>query len=386
MPEQLREDAHPGGDDHNQDEGLPNRTFREAVREAQLLLYFASRQGIVVKDTIVAKTLAATYIGKEETRGGKSTKQIEKEFWLAFRILAETVNPVTIESIMATHDRRAIGKGILWLIAYKRPLARWSVLLYSFFAIVTLAAVISLHIYWVVGISMIEETTKLDTEIEMIVNTMIERRNHLESTDLTFPNYYNDNTFMSLQEKLSKNALWSEGAHENLAKWIGILERLAVIFGISSAAEENQQLRAELRENPNEYLEKYRNEYLKQNKTNITAAEFIVHALSTFIVPLLYGLLGAFAYVLREMAMEVRAFTFSHASRIRYNLRLALGLLAGIAVGFLISPDVVPGEDRTTQPALPFVTIGPMALAFVAGYSVELVFALMDKIVSSFVK
>ena len=117
----------------------------------------------------------------------------------------------------------------------------------------------------------------------------------------------------------------------------------------------------------------------------VTSAEFVLQALSTYVVPLLYGLLGAFAYVLREIAEEVRAVTFSHESCIRYNLRLSLGLLAGITVGFLVSPEAGQGAVQQAQPILTLATLGPMALAFLAGYSVELVFAVMDRIVSAFV-
>ena len=114
-------------------------------------------------------------------------------------------------------------------------------------------------------------------------------------------------------------------------------------------------------------------------------AQRVIEALSTYVVPLLYGLLGAFAYVLREIAKEVRAVTFSNASIIRYNLRLSLGLLAGITVGFLVSPDAAQGAVQEAQPIPTLATLGPMALAFLAGYSVELVFAVMDRIVSAFV-
>ena len=117
----------------------------------------------------------------------------------------------------------------------------------------------------------------------------------------------------------------------------------------------------------------------------VTSAGFVLQALSTYVIPLLYGLLGAFAYVLREIAKEVRAVTFSHESRIRYRLRLSLGLLAGITVGFLVSPDAGQGAFQEAQPILTLARLGPMALAFLAGYSVELVFAVMDRIVSAFV-
>ena len=88
--------------------------------------------------------------------------------------------------------------------------------------------------------------------------------------------------------------------------------------------------------------------------------------------------------MLRDIAKEIRDVTFSHESRFRYNLRLSLGLLAGIAVGFLISADTKSAAVPEGQAVIALTTLAPMALAFLAGYSVDLVFAVVDKFVSFF--
>ena len=58
----------------------------------------------------------------------------------------------------------------------------------------------------------------------------------------------------------------------------------------------------------------------------------------------------------------------------RYSLRVPIGALSGLAAGWLL------------QPATGSVTasLSPFALAFVAGYSADLVFAAMDRIVAAF--
>ena len=73
--------------------------------------------------------------------------------------------------------------------------------------------------------------------------------------------------------------------------------------------------------------------------TELRSAQLVLQVIAVYVLPLLYGLLGASAYVLRELAREVREMTFTPASALGYGLRASLGLLAGIAVGLLIAPE-----------------------------------------------
>ncbi|RXH28940.1 hypothetical protein XH99_14125 [Bradyrhizobium nanningense] len=92
-----------------------------------------------------------------------------------------------------------------------------------------------------------------------------------------------------------------------------------------------------------------------------------------FLLPLLYGMLGAIAFVLRRLSDETLSGVARTLKR-RYSLRVPIGALSGLAAGWLL------------QPATGSVTasLSPFALAFVAGYSADLVFAAMDRIVAAF--
>ncbi len=124
------------------------------------------------------------------------------------------------------------------------------------------------------------------------------------------------------------------------------------------------------------YHEKLQHEYNKARNRlflNIAAASFTLEALQAYFLPLLYGLLGACTYVLRQLSIEVKQLTYYRVSEIRYGLRLALGALGGMAISWFVKPD-----DGSALGSL-----GPMALAFLTGYNVELLFAIMDKIINS---
>ena len=96
--------------------------------------------------------------------------------------------------------------------------------------------------------------------------------------------------------------------------------------------------------------------------------------LQGYLLPLLYGWIGATAYVVRSLAREARERLYRRENDTAYTLRIFLGSLAGLAIGWFLKPEDVSG----------FNAISPFALAFAAGYSVDLLFTLLDKIVNAF--
>ena len=349
-----------------QDRGknITESSFQEAVREAQLLLYFASRQGIKIEDTTITKAVEAAYMGAGDTLDIETTKQIEQDFWPAFQQLADAIKPVTIESIKATCDSRSATQEGGWFLFWNMPLAQRSVIKYSGFAVITLLTVIAIQMYWVIGVSVTKETVSLAAEIERLVEAQRLRQEEVSGET------GGDARFQELAGEIRQNEQWLVAAHRNLDSWNRAWQAVTGLGG-QDVASGNATDPAE---------------NIIEKRIAVTSAGFVLEALVIYVIPLLYGLLGAFAYVLREIAKEVRTVTFSEESRIRYRLRLSLGLLAGIAVGFLVSPDTGEGGIQEVRPMLSLTTLGPMALAFMAGYSVELVFAVMDRVVSAFVK
>ncbi|MEA2990545.1 MAG: hypothetical protein QOG83_3256 [Alphaproteobacteria bacterium] len=97
--------------------------------------------------------------------------------------------------------------------------------------------------------------------------------------------------------------------------------------------------------------------------------------LSGYLLPMMYGLLGACAFVLRQLSVQGDKLTYAHNARVQYSLRLNIGLLSGLAVSWFIKPGV---GDAT------LVSLSPLALAFIAGYGSDLFFVALDKVVQAF--
>src|SRR5207237_1096173 len=77
----------------------------------------------------------------------------------------------------------------------------------------------------------------------------------------------------------------------------------------------------------------------------------------------------------QPIVASIEEVTFSADSTVRYQLRLILGMLSGISVGLVLTPANLPGS---------LSAITPLAQAFLAGYSVELLFAAMDRLIFAF--
>ncbi|PPQ19237.1 hypothetical protein CV770_11225 [Bradyrhizobium sp. AC87j1] len=94
-----------------------------------------------------------------------------------------------------------------------------------------------------------------------------------------------------------------------------------------------------------------------------------------FLLPVLYGMLGAIAFVLRRLSDETSFVEEATVLKRKFSLRVPIGALSGLAAGWLLQPST--GASVTAS-------LSPFALAFVAGYSADLVFTALDRIVAAF--
>jgi hypothetical protein len=101
------------------------------------------------------------------------------------------------------------------------------------------------------------------------------------------------------------------------------------------------------------------------------AAQFVLVVLQSYLLPLLYGLLGASTSVLRSLSRQIEHVIFSEEAGIQHLLRISLGALAGIMVGWFSF--LLPNDSLGIVGS-----ISPLAIAFLVGYNIELFFSLMD--------
>ena len=116
---------------------------------------------------------------------------------------------------------------------------------------------------------------------------------------------------------------------------------------------------------PQFYLWVFTPETVKQMQT----AKIALATLLTYLLPILYGALGASAFIVRSLAERIRAITYTAESNVGYELRFYLGAVAGLSIVWFTSGE--RGADTSGM----LQSLSPLALAFLAGFSVELLFS-----------
>lgn len=108
-------------------------------------------------------------------------------------------------------------------------------------------------------------------------------------------------------------------------------------------------------------------------RPSLNRSKIILSSLSQFIFPLLFGIMGAYLYILRELQRSINMATFLPENQIGFRVRLVLGALAGLAIGFFLGS----GDEGTFS----LSNLSPLTVSFLVGYSVDLLFTTMDTMI-----
>lgn len=121
-------------------------------------------------------------------------------------------------------------------------------------------------------------------------------------------------------------------------------------------------------------------------RTNMFGASvlFMVH----YLIPFLYGALGADAFLIRETTHQLRTREFDPRRIPENAARFLLGTLSGGVIILFVNPEVMdwlsPQANGTAQsPALDARQVGSAALGFIAGYSNDFLFSVIERVIRS---
>ncbi len=107
----------------------------------------------------------------------------------------------------------------------------------------------------------------------------------------------------------------------------------------------------------------------------------VLDVLRGYLLPVLMGLLGSMTYVLRHYLRCLGERLLTPRDLREYIVRLVLGTVFGVAIGFFTSASGAPSEQGLV---IPVGSLGVPALAFLAGYGVEVVFRMLDGLAEQF--
>jgi hypothetical protein len=421
----------------NGDAGAPSgaqeKPLRESLEDASVLLWYATREGKQVSKETIGDIVEA----QSSLIPGTRNPPLESRFWVALRELAAAVQPASVDSILATYsypfgDYGRSGKRRLTDAADTKK--RYSVIS---IIVLGLLLVVQIYWFigttWRTDLEtnraeldriagflreMVFEPNDVDDFYELknrqIDNTIDKTRGETNSEEQIIEDHlkpsksrqnrvvlqYANVTLRGdrVKKMLSSNSrmldsweFFTEVFGTRKTQNDGVLHRSAdtegpkkasgASFSPSSMGAFNRggyQLVNAIHLNPShgEILrtaEEYEEEHLGVEDTLVNSKSMLA-IISQYLLPLLYGWLGALAYILRTLSREIQEVTFTRGSEIRYSLRWPLGMLGGVTVGLFFEPADLTG----------FAAITPLGLAFLAGYGVELLFTGLDRIVRAF--
>jgi hypothetical protein len=324
--------------------------LRTALDQTFQMLRYASQKGIVLNDGDIASIIAAN----KSLRENNVTGEVEAAFWRASSSIAKSIAPVTLDSLDA--NRRSGNQS-----AASRAARRFRVR-----TTITLVALLVFQVYWLIGATLIGDLTTIQTRMSKLKEEEIALRQSANGSDPNRSSHISELPRNLAQIDSNLRAQQEERAEAEvnlivLRNW----NIPKVLLFWSQQPEFENVIVTKSGLSPNDVME-------------IQTAKIILTALIKYILPILYGALGASAYIVRVLSDEIRSVTYSEDTNIRYQLRFYLGAVAGLAIAWFTS------ESSDQQSIGILQSLSPLALAFLAGYSVDLLFSLLDRIVLAF--
>ena len=349
---------------------VPTQALVDALKNSDLLLVHAAEYGLdIEKEHIKILTQA-----KQAFANDMWTLEIEIEFWMVYKNFSKLIFPVTIDSLKAAQETEIKQPNFIQKIIRKkrrRTIAHRSVRFHTGLALGTMILMLIIYIYFFIGTTRLTHIEKCDDKLD-VTQKRIDAL--MIITDSDYKNPSADLEKERLFSQMDETDNEKKSNIELLEGWLNTFK--FIVFFKSQKKDEVELDEMEKQIGPPGGAP----DQMQDNKIKIIQeSENYVLILGLYILPLFFGLLGAIAFVLRDLVHQTKKMEFSKESNINYTLRLILGTIAGLAVGLLWG-------DITNQDSIDVISnLGPLVIAFVAGLSVEYVFAGLEKLVANFI-
>jgi hypothetical protein len=116
----------------------------------------------------------------------------------------------------------------------------------------------------------------------------------------------------------------------------------------------------------------------ESNPQLLRIAPHLLSMINGYAIPLLMGFLGSSAFVLRGFLKRLGDRILTTRDIHANTVRIVLGVLSGLAIGFFLGP--TGGGSSPTNALGMGINLTAPALAFLAGYAVEVLFKFLDTI------
>jgi len=305
---------------------------------------------------------------------GQLGKENEVEFFTDFGALTAAFRPVTIGSLQDSQSSSVSSARRYFLCGPFISNPTSIVRRFSICAILSLVMLLYAQIVWVSGTTIMTEFQKISVQWGKVNEDLAASEKSTESK----PSDTNPGIRAQDDEQVKIQILDQRqlDLEQKADAFVSLVDRWGdFTIGSVALAEKSSKEAAATR--------------IMSHKTStdlkFASTGIVLNIYSTYFLPLLYGLMGACCYMLREIILQIRQKTFRSDTEMSYWVRLFLGVLAGLAIGWFLRSEPETAAGATANKDVGSVlSLAPMALSFLAGYSVELLFTAMDRLVAAF--
>lgn len=348
----------------------PRDAELDALEKAEILLRFAAENSKDLPKSVI-HAICAAWTAKDTS---KWTPEIAQDFWKAFHFLCNAIKPANLDTLIWTNRQvRYRSFAPMWkraddTISFpQRTSRRYMIMLLGLLFI-------SVFLQFIVSTAndLKVDVEKLLVSSEPIVLDVSQKLPLLQAAGV---NDFNDPKLSEdIKAVIARSRSQMAGVYSNFDRITFKTETFSALTYLQ-VGDQPLHINAifvdpnlkELQNGTNAYFRLRQRVVLRLQKGSV-----VLGIISISVLPILLGTMGSCAYVTRLIAQQIRETTFSSTSPIRNLVRIALGSLAGVVVGY--------GGIATN------LSVSPSALAFMAGYSIEPVFATLDNLAERFRK
>jgi len=338
----------------------------EALSISGSLLRFAAEHNKDIPQTVVSTICSAVDAQQANTWDQK----IATDFWIAFNSLCTLIKPVTVDTLSTNLREIPPPKWKFWIKTPKtRSISERSAGRYLFLLMYLLVSAVILGFVVSRGTNLSSEIQKLTDSSNQLAEKMVSEIDLLEPAigqkQFSMVEAKHQKTIALLQSQLVQQEYLLD---QMLQKSTAMTRLMSIGIAVKHYPRVDVQAASNIRDLRDAVSRYY---VARRDITfDLLTGSISIDVMTSSVLPIVLGLMGACAYVIRLISDEIKDTTFSRTSSTRHIVRVALGGLAGVVIGF--GGIAIAGS------------LSSSALAFIAGYAVEPVFATFDSIAEKF--
>lgn len=386
---------------------LSRKSLRKTLDDAHRMIRYVA-QGKVEDKTdldylrqLVESTEKVESLCVESSEKAPNSGEILAKFFEHFAVISHIIYPVTVESLRAMEGLSIFPRPTR---SKRQSLALWGLaLLCGFIGVVVTPCVLTYSLHGAQIIERMDKTIKdrisRGEEFQEFIKTNAQQKNKQSSATILL-----DPSFLKLQSLCRRTYVNISVMNESVSQldtwnrdWLG--EKLLAIF----KAKKEKTINMTAKNEEDTFFKKYKDaksvselialmDYLLISpfadesfqsalKTKFASLK-LLQILNSCLLLLLFGFCGSAAFIIKEMIKQIQSYTFIGINW-TILLRIILGTITGFFVGQLADNNdlskllQINGDTSPEQISL----ISPLALAFIGGYCIDLLFSIMNRFI-----